>query len=66
VKHGGSPAGLRGAAHRGGVTLPPKNSREWADLPAERTDSPEPLPQRLARALGRVARRVGLEEVPHA
>jgi RNA polymerase sigma factor (sigma-70 family) len=37
--------------------------REWADIAAERGEGPEALRKRLARALDRVARQLGLEEV---
>jgi RNA polymerase sigma-70 factor (ECF subfamily) len=40
--------------------------RGWADLAAELGDNPEALRKRLARALDRVARQLGLEEVSHA
>jgi DNA-directed RNA polymerase specialized sigma24 family protein len=39
--------------------------REWADLAAERGESPEALRKRLARALDRVARELGLDEMDH-
>lgn len=37
--------------------------REWADIAAERGESPEALRKRLARALDRVAGQLGLDEV---
>jgi RNA polymerase sigma-70 factor (ECF subfamily) len=40
--------------------------RDWADLAAELGDSAEALRKRLARALDRVARQLGLDEVAHA
>src|SRR5262249_26048137 len=40
--------------------------REWADIGAERGESPEALRKRLARALDRVAEQLGLDEAGHA
>jgi RNA polymerase sigma-70 factor (ECF subfamily) len=40
--------------------------RDWADLAAEVGGTPEGLRKRLARAVDRVARRLGLDEVNHA
>jgi DNA-directed RNA polymerase specialized sigma24 family protein len=37
--------------------------REWADIAAERGEHPDALRKRLARAVDRVARQLGLEEV---
>jgi RNA polymerase sigma-70 factor (ECF subfamily) len=37
--------------------------REWADIAAEQGEGPEALRKRLTRALDRVARHLGLEEV---
>jgi RNA polymerase sigma-70 factor (ECF subfamily) len=39
--------------------------REWADIAAERGGSPEALRKQLTRAVARVARRLGLDEVDH-
>ena len=39
--------------------------RDWADIAAERGGTPEALRKKLARALQRVARRLGLEEADH-
>jgi RNA polymerase sigma-70 factor (ECF subfamily) len=39
--------------------------REWADIAAERGESPEALRKRLARALDRVAGQLGLDEESH-
>jgi hypothetical protein len=36
--------------------------QEWAEIARERGESPEALRKRLARALGRVAKELGLEE----
>jgi RNA polymerase sigma-70 factor (ECF subfamily) len=40
--------------------------REWADIAAERHEQPDALRKRLARAVDRVARQLGLDEVNHA
>jgi RNA polymerase sigma-70 factor (ECF subfamily) len=39
--------------------------REWADIAAERHERPDALRKRLARAIDRVARQLGLDEVSH-
>jgi DNA-directed RNA polymerase specialized sigma24 family protein len=39
--------------------------RDWATIAAERSASPEALRKKLARALDRVARQLGLEESDH-
>ncbi len=41
------------------------DGREWADIAAERGESPEALRKRLARALDRVAGQLGLDEASH-
>jgi RNA polymerase sigma factor (sigma-70 family) len=41
------------------------DGREWADIGAERGESPEALRKRLARGLDRVARQLGLDEARH-
>jgi RNA polymerase sigma-70 factor (ECF subfamily) len=38
------------------------DGREWADIAAERGESPEALRKRLARGLDRVAQQLGLDE----
>jgi RNA polymerase sigma-70 factor (ECF subfamily) len=42
-----------------------EQGREWAEIAAEVGGSPEALRKKLARAVGRVARELGLEEVSH-
>ena len=39
--------------------------REWTDIAADRGQSPEALRKRLSRAIDRVARQLGLDEVSH-